>query len=265
VSIACSTSAFKMPLDEALGEVTRLGFSFVDLIAIKGWDHIEASELAEDWEPVAGRVEAMIEARNLKPAAMNLAVAHPHQRDDETNAQRLREVEAVARLMKRLGVTVASFYPGFKAEDRPWDDVLKDTAETVSEMLSVAGREGVTLAVELHFNTPFETVEQGLRLLEAVPGLQVAYDPSHYAMQEIDLRRTEPFLDRTAHCHLRDAGPGQMQRPFGAGTVDIDWILDALAERDYAGHYSIEYLPGLEGGAEDSILRLKDKLTERLG
>ncbi len=266
MAVACSTSAFKGSLADALGEVEGLGFAHVDLIAIPGWNHIVPADLADDWDAVAGQVEALLERHGLAPVAMNMAVAHPHRRDDEeTNAQRLREVEAIARLMNRLGVEVASFYPGYKAEDRAWDEVLGDTAATVREMLSVAGAAGVTLAVELHYNTPFETVEQGQGLLAAVPELQVAYDPSHFAMQEIGLRETEPFLDRTAHVHLRDAGPGKMQMPFGAGTVDFDWIVDALAERGYAGHCSIEYLPGIEGGPAASISGLRDELTARLG
>jgi len=223
------------------------------------------AELAADPDGTAGRVESLLERYGLRAVAMNVALPHTHQRDEATNAERLRQVRAVARLMDRLGVAVASFYPGRKVEERPWEDVLADSAETIRGMLSVGESAGVTFAVELHYNTPFETVEQGRRLLESVPELRVAYDPSHYAMQGIDLHETEPFLDRTAHVHLRDAGPGSMQMPFGEGTIDFDWILDALAERGYCGHYSVEYLPGIEGGAAASISALRDKLEARLG
>jgi len=54
-------------------------------------------------------------------------------------------------------------------------------------------------------------------------------------MQEIDVRDTAVLLDRTAHVHLRDAGPEQMQVPVGEGNVDFVWIVDALAERGYQG------------------------------
>ena len=98
-----------------------------------------------------------------------------------------------------------------------------------------------------------------------LPELRLAYDPGDFAMQEIDLGETEPFLDRAAHVHLRDAAPGKMQELFGEGTVDFDRILDALAERRYGGRFSIEYLPGLPGDARREILKLKAKLEERLG
>jgi sugar phosphate isomerase/epimerase len=263
--IACSTSAFKTTLDDALTQVARLGFSCVDLIAIPGWGHVQPAALAENFDAEAARVELLLKKRELRPVGMNLAVDQLHSRNDaETNRRRLREVEGACRLMKRLGIAVASFYPGYRAEGRPWDHVLADEVATIREMLAVAAPFGVTLAVELHAMTPFETVEQGTALLAALPELRVAYDPSHYAMQEIPLQRTEPFLDRTVHVHARDAGPGQMQMALGEGTVDFAWLADALRRRGYEGCWSIEYLPGLEGADVSQQIRKTRKKLESL-
>jgi sugar phosphate isomerase/epimerase len=265
MAIACSTSAFKMPLDDALARVAGLGFSCVDLIAIPSWGHVSAPDLVSDWDAEAGRVEALVRKHGLTPVAMNAAFTHPHQRNDAINAERLAQVEAVTRLMNRLGIRIASFYPGYRAEDRAWDDVLADTVATMREMLAVAAAAGVTLVVEPHFGTPFQTLEQIAGLLGAIPELSIAYDPSHFAMQGIAMRDTEPLLDRAAHVHLRDAAPGKMQMPFGEGTVDIDWLCDALAERSYKGHISLEYLPNLPGGPEPELVKLRDALLARMG
>lgn len=268
MAVACSTSAFKMPLGEALKTIAGLGFSDVDLICIPGFGHIIPAELAADFDAYAGRVEAQLGEAGLTPVAMNSAVANPYQRDDgEKNAQRLREVEAVAKLAERLDVGVVSFFPGgnWPAQEMEWDDVLAAEVETLKEMLAIGEKHGVTVAVEPHYNTPFQTLEQGTRLLEAMPELKVAYDPSHYAMQEIDLRETGAILERAAHVHLRDAAPGKMQELFGKGTVDFGWILGVLSERGYEGRFSIEYLPGLPGDVGEEIVKLKDKLEELLG
>lgn len=259
MNIACSTSAYKCSLDEALASVARMGFSHVDLIAIPGWGQLEPSALAENWQAGAERVGTLLAQHRLTPVAVNLAVGNPHQRDAAIVAQRLRDVEGAARFMQQLGITVASFYPGYRVEDRPWDDVLADTVTSIREMLAVAGEYGVTLAVELHMFTPFETVAQGSRLLEAVPELTVAYDPSHYAMQSIDLHETKPFIARAVHVHLRDAAPEQMAVAVGTGTVDFTWILDTLRARDYQGNISIEYLPDLPD-VEGEIMRLRELL-----
>ena len=260
MNIACSTSAYRGSLDDALASVARMGFTAIDLIAIPGWGQLEPARLAEHWEAEAERVGALLMQHHLTPIAVNLAVGNPHQRDAAVVAQRLREVAGAARFMQRLGIPLASFYPGYRAEDRPWEEVLADSVISMREMLAVAGAYGVTLAVELHMFTPFETVAQGMRLLQELPELSVAYDPSHYAMQSIDLRDTAPFLARAAHVHLRDAAPEQMMAPVGAGTVDFPWILDTLRALDYRGNLSIEYLPDLPE-VEGEIMRLREMIA----
>lgn len=263
MNIACSTSAYQGSLADALASVARLGFSQVDLIAIPGWGQLEPALLAEQWDAEAERVEELLAQHRLTPVAVNLAVGNPYQRDAAVVGQRLREVEGIARFMQRLGIPIASFYPGYRAEDRRWEDVLADSVTSIREMLAVAGAYGVTLAVELHMFTPFETVEQGIGLLEAVPELSIAYDPSHYAMQTIDLHETAPLLARAVHVHLRDAAPGQMAVAVGAGTVDFPWILDTLCARHYPGNISIEYLPDVPQ-VEQEIVRMREILSATL-
>jgi predicted dehydrogenase/sugar phosphate isomerase/epimerase len=260
-AVACSTSAFKMPLDQALATVRRLGFENVDLIAIPGWDHIDTARLANDFDAESRRIDALLRLNQLKPIAMNMALGTLHDRTSpEQNAQRLKQAEAVARLMNRLGISFASFYPGYRADKRDWEQVLADEVATIKELVGVAARHGVVFGVELHAATPFETVEQGTRLLSAIPELKVAYDPSHYAMQGIDLKLTEPLIARAAQVHLRDAAREKMQTPTGRGVVDFDWIHGALKRTGYHGGVSIEYLPGLEGGVDPSILALKKRV-----
>ncbi|MCZ7646844.1 MAG: sugar phosphate isomerase/epimerase [Planctomycetota bacterium] len=263
MALACSTSAFKASHEDALAEIAALGFRHADLIAIPGFGQLIPAELARDFEAQARRAEAALAKHDLTAVAVNAAFGHLRLRAPELLAQRRAEVEAVAKLMRRLNVGVASFYPGFKAPELPWADVLRDSAATMREMLAIGRDYGVAFAIELHFNTPFENVEQCARLFEVLPELPVAYDPSHFAMQGIDLKDTKPFLDRAAHVHLRDAAPRKMQVPTGSGTVDFDWILNTLAARKYPGHYSIEYLAGLEGGVHESIKRLRARISPR--
>jgi sugar phosphate isomerase/epimerase len=254
-------SAFKDDLDTAFGRIATMGFKYVDLIAIPGWGLVELPQLVTDYESTRDNIRQLLTRHRLTPIAMNAAIANPYQRGDAAvNAQRLAEVRSLCRLMKELGIPVASFFPGgnWPAQQMKWDDVLAGEVTTLNEMLNIAEQAGVTLAVELHANTPFETVEQCTRLLAAVPRLTVAYDPSHFAMQSSDLRDTVAFLDRSAHVHLRDAGPKQMQMAVGKGTVDFAWILAQLRRRKYGGSLSVEYLPGMEG----EIPAMKKRLDE---
>jgi sugar phosphate isomerase/epimerase len=191
---------------------------------------------------------------------MNCGLPATYQRDAETTEERNRQVEALARLGRRLGVQVASFYPGYRVEDRPWQEVLAESAESCREIIGIGEQHDVLFAIELHYDTPVQSLEQCHYLLEEVPELMVAYDPSHFAMQGIDLRNTGELLDRAAHMHLRDAAPDEMCVPVGEGTVDFHWLVDAMGHRGYDGHWSIEYLPGAVEDPAAEAARLKEML-----
>ena len=265
MALACSLSAFRTTLDEGLAEVARLGFEHVDLIAIPQWDHVGPAALGRDADAEADRTAALLERYGLTPVAMNVGVPALYDRSDEASEERTRQVDGVARFMNRLGIGIASFYPGYKVEDRPEWEVIADMAETLHGMLAVAGSTGVTFAVEPHFATPLESLQGSLALLAALPGLGVAYDPSHFAMQEIPLEDTAPLLDRTVHVHLRDAAPGRMQEEFGRGTVDFEWLLGALRERGYGGHCSLELLPTDDDDASERVAAAARALRPLVG
>ena len=255
--VACSTSAFKVPLPDALAEVAGHGFDAVDLIAIPQWGHVVATEVAANFDDQASTIKSWLTMHGLRPVAMNMALGHLHQRDSEAVQQRLADARALTRLMSRLGIPVGSFYPGYLANDRPWDDVLADTVVSVDELLAIADQAGVRLVVELHKNTPFETVQQSQALLEASPALGIAFDPSHFAMQGYGLTDVEPLLDRTGHLHLRGAAVDRMQAPLAETEFDLAGLCRTLAERGYAGDVSLEYLPGFEGDLGHELRSLK--------
>jgi sugar phosphate isomerase/epimerase len=248
--IACSMSAWKNSVDDALGAIESMGFTCVDIIAIPGWGLVEPSELTTGSAASADNLAEMLAAHNLTAVGVNAAVPNLYQRDDQSvNAQRLAQVEGLCRLMKQLRIPVASFFPGgnWPAQEMTWDIVLQGEVATLQEMLAIGKQHDVTLTVEPHANTPFEKLDQIRALLDALPELQVAYDPSHFALQGLDLCDTTFILDRAAHVHVRDAGPGKMQLPVGEGTVDFAWLMAELKSRNYEGAVSVEYLPGNEG------------------
>ena len=263
--LACSTSAFRTPLDEALALVREMGFTNVDLICIPGWDHVQPRELAEDAAGVSEAVAALLEQDGLTPVACNVGLSALYNRDAEVAAQRLRETRGVAQLMSRLGVGIASFYPGYKVDADQWEDAFAAWQLTWQEMAAVAAESGLEFVVELHKDTVLEALPQCARLFDALPDVRIAYDPSHFVMQGIDLRETMPLVERASHVHLRDAATDKMYEHTGEGNVDFDWVLGALADVGYAGHVSIECLPGGEPAVlRDDILKLKAIVEERL-
>jgi sugar phosphate isomerase/epimerase len=264
MAIACSTSIkCGSPLETALSEIQRLGIPKVDLLTIGTWAHVNVIDFAADVDGTIDRVEALVRRHGLTPVAMNTGTSVPlHDRSPEAGARRRAEVAAFVAMMKRFGVKVAAIQPLGRDRKRPGEDVLRDCAATLREQLDTAAAAGVAFAVELHVNSPFESVAEAKRLIELLPDVPLVYDPTHFVMQGTDVRETGWLMDRATHAHLRDAARGKLQAPLGEGDVDFDWVLGALKDRGFAGNISIEYLETTDFDASDSARRLYDRIAK---
>lgn len=251
---SCSTSFLREPLEIALPLAAQAGYWNVDLLAIGGWPHLVTSDLLANFDAEFARIEGLLSENALGVTAVNFAGPSIHQRGDEAkNEDRIRQATAVAKFMNAIGAKVCSFYPGPPETSRPWEEILADAVASIRDLIAVGKAAGVTFAIEPHQNTPFETVEQNRRLLDAIPELAVAYDPSHFAMQEIPLPETAFLLDRAVHVHIRDAAPGKMCVPLGTGTVDFDWLAAGLRQRNYSSAVAVEVLAGSVPDASTEI------------
>ncbi|MBZ0296234.1 MAG: sugar phosphate isomerase/epimerase [Anaerolineae bacterium] len=264
MSIACSTSVgTRSTLADTLADIARIGIPCVDLLVIDGWVHVHSRDLVADFDATIAPVDALLKQHQLTPIAINSGVSPQlHQRSPDINAQRRDEIQAVIRLMQHLGVSIAAIQPRQPDHERAYEAVFEDCVATLEEQVTLGQEVGVTFALELHVNSPFESLGQARRLLERLPDLPLVYDPTHFVMQGIDLRETVWLMDHARHVHLRDADRDQMQVPFGTGAVDFDWLLNTLKDRGYDGHFSIEYLGSDAFDVLDSAKRLYEVIAQ---
>lgn len=257
-----SVSAFKDDLDHALGTLASLGFKEIDLIVIDSWGLVSATALHDDFEAETSRVEGLLRKHGLTAVSLNSAFSPQlfDREDEAANAQRRDTVRALCRFMRRLGIPLGAHYPGHIAD---WkndpEGVWTGTVETLREIQAIAREEGVCLAPEIHFKTPFETPGGARRLLREIPGLPYTYEPSHFIVNGVDYRDTADLLDGAAHCHLRTSALGQIQCAPPAGLDALDWMLGRLRARDYAGIVSIEYLPKADFDTVAAIKTLAER------
>jgi len=112
------------------------------------------------------------------------------------------------------------------------------------QLAAIAARYDVTLCLETHVNCLTELPAVAVRLVESVPNLGLALDPSHFyagPWQGRDFCITYPH---THIVHLRDAGnsPDKILVPPGEGTVDFAGLLRGLVQSGYTGPLSVEYI-----------------------
>ena len=266
MNLACSTIGFtQQPLAEALSRIEALGFEDVDLLLMENWAHLNPSQIAEDPQQHAEQINELLHRHHLKPIGINTGTSHPlSSLAPDQIARNQHQGEGLIRLAGMLSVPVVVLQPGRVLKGMEFDQALEASCEALRNLVPIAAAHEVTLAIETHVHSLAEQYEDALRFTRAVPGLKLAYDPSHFVMAEFDLAGSEALLPDAAHVHLRNAVAGDFQASMAKGVLDFDWVLEALARHHYAGAVAIEYLDGREEDAESEILALKRLLEERL-
>ena len=249
----------------AMQAISKAGFKYVDVLAINTWCHINPSILASDFDKTLARVEAALNENQLTMCAMNIGMSHQlHDRRPSSIEDNLRELDALCRLMSHFKVVNCALQPLQKDPKRDEREVLKDSVDAVAEYNDVAKKYGISLGLELHIDSPFETMEAVHYVFERLPEATIVFDPSHFISTGHEMKDLEFVMDRAVHVHIRDTGPGEIQLPMGSGVVDFDRIVNRLKERGYKGHFSIEYLYNEKWDALAEAVKLRDKLESLL-
>ncbi len=257
---ACSTTGFtRLPLEDALKNIRDLGFDYVDLLMMENWAHINPSELVSDPVSRAKQVADMLQANSLTAIAMNCNLSSPlNTPDPERQKTNLAEMEALVIFAENIGVRIIVLQPGPVNADLGLEKSQEASISALRDMVKIADEQQKELAIETHVGSVAEEYEDALKMVEAAPGLRIAYDPSHFVMKELVLAESEPLIEYTAHVHLRNAVPGNFQAAMNVGILDFDWVLNTLRKHGYTDCISIEYLDGrADYDIEEQITQLK--------
>lgn len=250
IHIACSTLGFsKQKLGAALERIAELGFDYVDLAMMHGWAHIDPAHLARDPDGPETRAEgvaSLLELNGLKPVAANASLSGAYENDPATLEHNLREFDVLARFAQAARIPVICLSAGRLKDGMPIAQRIAEVAEHLKRLMDIARDMQVDLTVETHSGSVAEQCHDALALVEAVPGLGLTWDPSHFVMKQIDLSAAEKLLPHARHVHVRDAVPGDFQAPLGRGQLDVDWFAAALERSGYSGAVAIEYIDSHE-------------------
>ncbi|HET7768047.1 MAG TPA: sugar phosphate isomerase/epimerase [Chloroflexota bacterium] len=238
--IVCSTLGWsRRSLEDALAGSAALAFAGIDLGAHEGWAHVSPASLADggpaEVRRQADEVQRLLDRYGLSCPSLNVGLRAPDP-DEER-----RRLEAISDLARRLGVTVLCLGAGRRGAP------IEQEVSRWQALLPVAAERGLQLTLETHTNQVTEIPAVAVELCQAVPGLGLTLDPSHYYAgpnQGAGFSAVYPFV---RHVHLRDAGADwdHIQLPPGSGSVDFAAIARALAQHSYAGHFAVEYIDSI--------------------
>ncbi len=230
-------------MERAMRDIADAGFREIDLLAIAGWCHLEPAHMVRNFDSVAERVDRALTQTGLTVRFMNMGVSVPlWDRSPSAIQTRIAETEALAKFMKRFGVQVAALQACPADPSRPFDTLMMDCVQSLYDQYDIAEEQGVVFGLEPHYRSPIQNLYHCKKLSDCMPRLQFVFDPSHLVMSGIPIQDYGWLLGHSVHVHLRDATIDSFQVPFLSGEVDVHWLLNALADRDYSGSISVEYL-----------------------
>ncbi len=254
----------KHSLEDAYAAIAGLEFGQADLALHEGWAHIVPSSLADGGEPAvhreAQRIRELVTRLEMKRTAagnVGLGTSDP--------AEQARRLGAVCDLAAALDVPVVTIGAA------PSGTLEADEEARLRALVAVAAARGVTLTVETRRGQITELPDVAVRLCQAVPGLGLTLDASHYYAGPnagADFSAVSPYV---RHVHLRDAGDDRehIQVAAGSGRVDFGAIVRGLDAAGYSGKFAIEYIDSIPivaaaGEPADvpaNILRMRDRFV----
>lgn len=267
VIIACSTLVRSTrPLEEALRFIAQAGFRHVDVAALPGWAHVEPSEIAENASAGSRNLNTLLQSSSLKPVAVNGGTEHqltsllPDQQE-----KNLKQARALLHMSADIRAPVLVLQPGTRETDqKEWlQRAFEASAEVLSEIVQQAKRFRVTVAIEAHSGSLAERYEDAIRFVTRVPGLKLAFDPSHFIMNGMDLDGARVLLPHTAHVHLRNAVRGDFQAGMNVGSLDFMHLFEMFDTAGYDRAISVEYLDNRGTDVTNDVLALKTLLETR--
>ncbi len=246
--VACSTLCFtKEPLESALRHIVELEFHKIDLAIHESGTHLVLSEVAENPEAALLRLRS---GPSLTPAVLDLNFGGV---DAKT---RRKHYEAMCRFAKSLTVAVLTIPAA------PLGTPISEEVARLSEYNAIARKDGLVLTVATHGETVTADPAVALSLCQAVPGLALTLDPSHYIHGPHAGASFDELFPFVQHVQLRDTGkrPGEFQVRVGQGQVDYSRIVSLLERYGYRRALSVAILDDRDNPFDAEVETRKLKL-----
>ena len=272
-------SAFSFPLlsfEKALKLIALLDVPKFD-VGLHGADaQITPDEAESDPAALADRIRRAGDAAGLQASDFfptfgtgfrDRPVNTPDMNTRKSNVARFR---AYVHCAKSIGAGGITLLPGVVWSDLGPERSFDHSVSGLTELVPIARDAGLRLSVEAHVESVAESPFLARALVEAVPGLQLTLDYSHFVAGGYSPHDVHALVPFAGHFHARQAGPGALQASADDGLLDFRSLLSRLRDSGYSGDVCIEYTWQAWRGCnrQDTVAEsviMRDILREVLG
>lgn len=272
IEFACHSWAFSdLTLPEALGNIARMGFRYVD---IGTGANLNTARAAENPRKAAADIRADLDLFDLKVSDLYLLLPRISLADEARRQKEIDLFKALVPFAVALGAPGITLSAGLAhpAED---EDAWSRTVAALTDMVKTGQSARLKVSVEPHMDSMVQTPEQALRLVGDVPDLTLTLDWSQMVCQDIPHEDILKLLPKTRHIQMRQAAKDQLQTAFDKGRIDLKKVVKDVQKSGYDGVICVEYMntPGWHGMVavnpihESALMRdaLRDARTKPAG
>ncbi len=246
--VACSTLCFsRESLESALRHIADLEFNKIDLAIHENGNHLKPSDVASNLDLALQRVRI---GPSLTPSSFDLDFG-------DVDAKTLRKrFEAICRFAKPMTVAVLTMPAS------PLGTPIEQEVARLSGLAELANREGLVLTLETHERTLTADPATAVALCQAVPGLGLTLDPSHYIHGPHQGALYDEVFPYVQNVHFRDTGrkPEDFQVRVGKGEVEYGRVVNLLERQGYQRSLTVSILDSLENDFDHELEVRKLKL-----
>jgi sugar phosphate isomerase/epimerase len=238
-----SVSAWSFPeltLAEVGGVAKALGFDAIDL----GYffrPSLDRKALLSEPDRYGSRIAA-----DLPIGVANLFHLFGNDLDERNLAlppdpENLADLKSALAFAKAAGAPSVFILPGMINPGQSRSEAFAASAEALKPLVAAGEEAGIPVLIEPHIHSFLESPGLTRELVQAVPGLKIVLDPSHYIALGYRQDEIDPLVDIAGHVHLRQARPGVIQTKMDLGIVNFPGFFAALRDSGYDGWLTVEY------------------------
>jgi len=233
----------KVPIEEAIPVVSRIGYHGIELAVTPGWP-TDLDTLDQEKRRL---IKNLLADYNLVLTAVagHTSMAEDDNEKNMANLQRLRRtIDLAAELAQPDERAIVASLIGGKEDE--WEAKKQLIAGRVSHLGDYAESMGVILAVEPHCGTVFDLPEKATWLMNQVnhPAVRLNFDISHFDIRGISIDEVAPrIVPWSVHTHVKDQRGRYPDHEFmtpGSGPFDFVHYLAVMHQEGYTGFIGME-------------------------
>lgn len=252
---ACTFISPGQSLEAGLDDVRRLGVEIADFGIGDHVAHIPLDEVLLSPKKMGRTFSQAAANAGVKLSQGLLLNFGPPTNDPSVGVRKMidEKFPRVVEFLVEAGAASVMVTAGPAHEGLTWGECFCYAVDGLERYVRLSEGSGIKVCLEPDVDSFLRTPAEALRLLDAVPGLGLTLDLSHFVCRGIGQAAITVLVPRADLLHVRQASPGKIVDYWAAGSIDFEGLVRDLEAGGFAGEYCVEYLgvkPTLDMGID---------------